>query len=101
MQTGEKVLKAKIFRGAVRDSIEIIEQVNGKYTRTYAGVKEAARARKTSDNAIKNCLASGLPLNYPGTDSITFDVPTDSPYYYEFVPDEDGNPKATLFIELK
>ncbi len=100
MEAKEKTLKVEMFKGAVRDGIEIIEQVNGKYTRTYSGVKEAARARKTSDNAIKNCLASGLPLNYAGNDSITFDVPADSPYYYEFVPDENGKPKATLFIEL-
>ncbi len=100
MQEKEKALKAKALTGRVRDGVTVIEQINGRYSRTYSGVKEAAKARNTSDNAIKNCLASGLPLNRPGKDVITFDTPVDSPYYYDFVPDENGNLKATLFIEL-
>ncbi len=95
---GERV---KVLTGPLREGITIIEQINGRYSRTYSGIKEAAREHRTSDNAIKNCLASGLPLNRPGNDVITFDTPVDSPYYYDFVPDANGNLKATLFIELR
>lgn len=100
MQGKEKTPKAKIFTGRIKCGLDINEYVNGEYIQTYQSLVEAAAAHNVSPTAIKNCLASGLPLNYKGRASITFDTPYDSPYYYEFVPDENGELKATLFIEL-
>lgn len=95
------VKHAKIYRARVEGGLDINEYVNGEYVVTHSSLSEAAEAHRVSVNAIKNCLASGLPLSYRGRDSITFDTPYDSPYYYEFIPDEKGNLKATLFIEVK
>lgn len=97
----ESGTKAKIYKARVNGGLDINEYTNGEYTTTYSSLTEAAEAHKVSVNAIKNCLASGLPLNYRGCDSITFDTPYDSPYYYDFVPDEHGTLKPTLFIEVK
>lgn len=82
-----------------KPAVEIVEYINGEYTRTHCGIKSAAVAWRTSDEAIKNCVASGLPLNYSGIDSVTFDMPADSPYYYDFIVLPDGTTKAVLFVD--
>lgn len=90
------------YRASSCGGIEVIEQIDGAYSRTYEGVRAAASAWGTREDNIKNCIASGLPLNSPRARGrlITFDTPSDSPYSYDFIQNGDMI-KAVLFVDKK
>ena len=95
----KEMAEKKICRKIPREGVDVQEYVNGQYTTTYTSIAEAAKAHKTVANTIKNCIANGFPLNYEGTDIITFDVPSNSPYSYDYITDANGRKKLELFID--